>query len=99
MEETKIIGDVVRTVEQIGEYIIEHIEDEIEKIAITIAEDFGYLLSKDEIEAVINDKSEGKYALAWKLITKCFRERGLGIVKQVINLGIEYAVSLFFGKK
>ena len=98
----KFVNEYVQNVENIGEYIVTHPGIDEQLIKEHIKQTYGYNVTVEEIEAIDDDKGEGKYRLAYRLILDRLIQEGQDLaeagLRQGINLAIEMAVSRFFGK-
>ncbi len=96
-----IINEAVKNTENIGNYIKTHTELTNTELVKKIAEIYGYKLTCLEVEYVKTHeiKGYGKYLIAYTLIKNRLELEGKKVTPSIINLGIELAVSRYFGKK
>lgn len=96
-----IINEAVKNTENIGNYIKAHTELTNTELVKKIAEIYGYKLTCLEVEYVKTHeiKGYGKYLIAYTLIKNRLELEGKKVTPSIINLGIELAVSRYFGKK
>ena len=96
-----VINEAVKNTENIGNYIKAHTELTNTELVEKIAEIYGYKLTCLEVEYVKSHeiKGYGKYFIAYTLIINRLELEGKKFIPSVINLGIELAVSRYFGKK
>lgn len=101
----KSINAAVTLVEEIGEYItdIENKDKTYEDLKKEILEKFLYQIDDEDIKNIDEDKSTGKFKLAYKISIDFIKKNGNSFVdnlfKSALRLGIELAVNRFFGKK
>ena len=100
-----VINEAVKNAENIGKYIKENTTASMQntyELSDKIAEMYGYKVSTKAIELIRNEgniKGYGKYLIAYTLIKDRLEAEGKEFIPSIINLGIELAVSRYFGKK
>ena len=101
-ENYEAINISVKITEEIAEYILKSPRKTVQEIQIYVRKTYKVEISEEEIEEIDNDKSTGKFVLAYNLTIRQMKANGKEFVeklfKSALSLGIELAVSRYFGK-
>ena len=102
-ENYEAINNSVKITEEIAEYILKSPRKTVQEIQIYVRKTYKVEISEEEIEEIDNDKSTGKFVLAYNLTIRLMKANGKEFVeklfKSALSLGIELAVSRYFGKE
>lgn len=101
-ENYEAINNSVKITEEIAEYILEE-HRTVKEIKNYVKETYKVEITEEEIIEIDNDKSTGKFVLAYNLTIRQMKANGKEFVeklfKSALSLGIELAVSRYFGKE
>ena len=96
------IKAAVELAEEIGKYVAENKEKTFDELKKEIDEKFVCTVTDEDLEAIDKNKSKGKFKLAYRLakgfIQADGKEFAEDVFKSAMHLGIQIAVSKFFGK-
>ena len=102
-ENYEAINNSVQVTEEIAEYILKSPRKTVQEIQIYVRKTYKVEISEEEIEEIDNDKSTGKFVLAYNLTIRQMKANGKEFVeklfKSALSLGIELSVSRYFGKE
>lgn len=89
----KFVNELVKNVENIGEYVIKNKETDSSILANTLEKQYGYKLYVKDIDKIKSDKSQGKADLVERLTILRMKNEKKDYKKSIIRLCIELAVN------
>ena len=89
----KFVNELVKNVENIGEYVIENKETDSSILANTLEKQYGYKLYVKDMDKIKTNKSQGKADLVQRLTIVRMKKERVDYKKSIIRLCIELAVN------